>query len=72
MFYAEQTESNWDKNQQKWFYDDGSENPFNGIPITLWWSIVTITTVGYGDYFPITPAGKTVAALTMLIGILVG
>mmetsp|Transcript_49613 Transcript_49613/g.124745 ORF Transcript_49613/g.124745 Transcript_49613/m.124745 type:complete len:390 (+) Transcript_49613:192-1361(+) len=71
MFYAEQTESNWDASQQKWFYTDGSENPFNGIPITLWWSIVTITTVGYGDFFPITPAGKVVASLTMLIGILI-
>jgi len=35
----------------------------------LWWSSTTITTVGYGDVFPITAAGRIVAAVTMLVGI---
>jgi voltage-gated potassium channel len=35
----------------------------------FWWGIVTITTVGYGDYFPVTPAGRTVAMLVMLAGV---
>lgn len=35
----------------------------------LWWAIVTVTTVGYGDVFPVTPAGRFAAALLMLLGI---
>jgi voltage-gated potassium channel len=35
----------------------------------LWWSVVTITTVGYGDRFPITPEGRVVAALIMVAGV---
>ena len=35
----------------------------------VWWAIVTLTTVGYGDRFPITPEGRIVAALLMAAGI---
>jgi voltage-gated potassium channel len=35
----------------------------------LWWGIVTLTTVGYGDVYPITPEGRLVAALLMILGI---
>ena len=35
----------------------------------LWWSFVTVTTVGYGDHFPITSAGRVLAALMMFTGI---
>ena len=35
----------------------------------LWWSTSTITTVGYGDVFPVTTAGRLVAGLTMVVGI---
>ena len=35
----------------------------------LWWSIVTITTVGYGDRFPVTDAGRIVAAVLMVAGV---
>lgn len=41
---------------------------FNSIPQSVYWSIVTITTVGYGDISPVTPAGKFVASLIMLLG----
>ena len=35
----------------------------------LWWAIQTVTTVGYGDHIPETPAGRILAALVMLLGI---
>jgi voltage-gated potassium channel len=37
----------------------------------LWWGIVTITTVGYGDFYPVTNPGRLIGAITMLIGIAV-
>ena len=38
-------------------------------PDALWWAAATVTTVGYGDVFPKTPAGRGIAFLLMLIGI---
>jgi voltage-gated potassium channel len=35
----------------------------------LWWSMVTVTTVGYGDLYPVTTAGRVVAAFTMIAGV---
>ena len=42
---------------------------FTSIPATLWWSVVTLTTIGYGDMVPITTAGKICASLTTIFGI---
>lgn len=42
---------------------------FSSIPATLWWSVVTLTTVGYGDIYPVTVMGKLCAALTAVFGI---
>ncbi|SFK68382.1 voltage-gated potassium channel [Halogranum rubrum] len=42
---------------------------FSSIPETMWWSIVTLTTVGYGDVVPVTPLGRLLGALTALGGI---
>jgi voltage-gated potassium channel len=47
----------------------GGEGPIQTYPDALWWAAATITTVGYGDVFPKTPAGRGVAVLLMLIGI---
>ena len=44
---------------------------FASIPHAMWWAIVTIATVGYGDMFPITPIGKVFGGLVMVIGIAV-
>jgi voltage-gated potassium channel len=44
------------------------ENGFTNIPESIYWAIVTITTVGYGDISPVTPLGKFVASVVMLIG----
>ncbi len=41
---------------------------FDNIPTSVYWAIVTMTTVGYGDIAPVTPLGKTIAAMIMLLG----
>lgn len=41
---------------------------FNNIPNSIYWAIVTMTTVGYGDITPVTPLGKFLSACVMLIG----
>lgn len=41
----------------------------HGYADALWWAVVTVTTVGYGDRFPVSPAGRGVAVLLMLVGI---
>jgi voltage-gated potassium channel len=50
---------------------DAQPDKFGSIPRALWWSIVTLTTVGYGDAFPVTTLGKFFAAVVALTGVLV-
>ena len=47
---------------------ESGRNGFNSIPDSIYWAIVTITTVGYGDISPATSLGKFIASLIMLIG----
>ena len=47
---------------------EGPEHGFNSIPHSIYWAIVTITTVGYGDVTPHTPLGQFVAVLVMVMG----
>lgn len=42
---------------------------FSSIPATIWWAVVTLTTTGYGDMFPMTTLGKTMAGIIMLTGV---
>lgn len=42
---------------------------FTNIPQTLWWAVATLTTVGYGDMYPITTLGKFVTAMVSILGI---
>lgn len=42
---------------------------FSSIPTTLWWAVVTLTTVGYGDMVPVTLLGKVMTAVLMLCGV---
>ena len=44
---------------------------FKSIPETMWWSLITLTTVGYGDVSPLTPAGKLIGAITAIMGVCV-
>ncbi|MGF1679743.1 ion transporter [Photobacterium minamisatsumaniensis] len=47
---------------------EGPDNGFTSIPTSIYWAIVTITTVGYGDIVPQTDLGKALASFTMLLG----
>lgn len=47
---------------------ENGENGFTTIPDSIYWAIVTITTVGYGDISPVTPMGKFVASIIMFLG----
>ncbi len=42
---------------------------FGSIPRAMWWSVVTLTTVGYGDVYPVTTIGRILAAITAISGI---
>lgn len=47
---------------------EGEANGFTDIPTSIYWAIVTLTTVGYGDISPQTPLGKALASLVMIMG----
>ena len=47
---------------------EGSENGFTSIPQSMYWAIVTLTTVGYGDISPHTPLGQFIASVVMILG----
>lgn len=47
---------------------EGEAHGFTSIPISIYWAIVTLTTVGYGDLSPRTPFGQVLASIVMIIG----
>jgi voltage-gated potassium channel len=51
-----------------YWIERGRNEQFGGIGDGLWWSLVTLTTIGYGDKYPVTPAGRLLAAVIMLLG----
>ena len=48
---------------------EGEESGFTSIPQSIYWAIVTITTVGYGDISPVTPIGRALTIVLSLMGI---
>ena len=50
------------------FVVEGPESGFTSIPVSMYWAIVTLTTVGFGDITPLTPLGQLIASLIMLMG----
>ena len=53
------------------YFVEGQTQPeiFGSIPRALWWSMATLTTVGYGDVYPITTLGKIIASVMAIVGI---
>ncbi|EAQ41334.1 ion transporter [Polaribacter sp. MED152] len=47
---------------------EGAENGFNNIPKSIYWAIVTLTTVGFGDIAPQTPLGQLISSVIMILG----
>jgi voltage-gated potassium channel len=47
---------------------EGSQSGYSSIPQSIYWAIVTVTTVGYGDVVPITVLGKIISSISMIIG----
>ncbi len=50
-------------------FERGSNDNIKGMDDALWWSITTLSTVGYGDLYPVTAGGRLVAAATMALGV---
>jgi len=53
-----------------WAEADAQPDKFGSIPRAMWWAIVTLTTVGYGDTFPVTTLGKFAAAIAAITGVM--
>ncbi|HYM02818.1 MAG TPA: ion transporter [Stellaceae bacterium] len=49
--------------------NDAQPTVFSSIPAAMWWAVETLTTVGYGDMVPVTPAGKLVGGIVSIVGI---
>lgn len=47
---------------------EGAENGFTSIPVSVYWAVTTMTTVGFGDITPKTDAGRVIASVMMLVG----
>ena len=54
-----------------WAEADAQPEQFGSIPRALWWSVVTLTTVGYGDTYPVTALGRVFAAIIAIAGVMV-
>ncbi|HLD87672.1 MAG TPA: ion transporter [Candidatus Nanoarchaeia archaeon] len=53
-----------------YFAENGAQpDKFSSIPASMWWGVATMTTVGYGDIYPVTSAGKILAGMVALLGI---
>ncbi|RYH00141.1 MAG: ion transporter [Alphaproteobacteria bacterium] len=52
-----------------WVEGDIQPDKFGSVPRALWWAVITLTTIGYGDVYPITAVGKCIAGFVAIAGI---
>lgn len=52
-----------------YFENEAQPEKFSSIPASMWWAVATLTTVGYGDIYPITTGGKVFTALILVLGL---
>jgi hypothetical protein len=59
----------WNDERECFVFTDPVCSPFQSIPTAFWWAVATMTTVGYGDAYPVTAKGRVVAGFAMIAGI---
>ncbi|KAL0478280.1 hypothetical protein AKO1_008550 [Acrasis kona] len=69
MYYIERGTLN--QEESAFILPDGTLSVFSSIPAGMWWSIVTLVTLGYGDLVPRTVFGKLLASCTMILGVMI-
>jgi voltage-gated potassium channel len=52
-----------------WIEGDIQPDKFGSVPRSMWWAVVTMTTIGYGDVFPVSPGGKVAAGVLAIVGV---
>lgn len=52
-----------------WFEHEAQPEAFASIPHAMWWAVVTLTTVGYGDVYPVTAGGRIFTGLMLLVAL---
>jgi len=70
IFYAEKGDF-IDPIEIKYYDDDGKPSRFQSIPDTMWFSLVTMTTVGYGDIYPKTIIGRIIGVIICTWGVFI-
>lgn len=53
-----------------WAEADAQPDKFGSIPRAMWWAVVTLTTIGYGDAYPVTVMGKIITAFIAIVGVM--
>ena len=77
VFYAENflactyTVTNMETGEGIWLYESGDASPYQSVLDGMYWAVITLTTVGYGDKFPLSWLGQMIASATVLLGLVV-